>query len=411
MQHPGRRDGIEQEMTRAVGEWYEQVWESMKSVPSPSANQSLSIRPRIPVAAPVLDGHESEYVIECLSTSWISSKGRFITEFENAFAEFCGVKYAVCTTNGTAALHLALAALGIKPGDEIILPSLTYIASANVVRYCGATPVFVDNHVHTFNMDPDEVAARITKQTKAIMPVHLYGHPVDLDPLKRLAEEHNLFLVEDAAEATGARYKGRRIGGHGTCAAFSFFGNKIITTGEGGMVTTNDDELASQLRLLRGQGQDPQRPYWFPVIGYNYRMTNIAAAIGLAQVERADFHLKARKHVAERYNQRLSHLSDKIALPRTEPWADHAYWMYTILLLDSVSKNRDRVMQDLDAAGIETRPVFYPVHILPPYRDSTKRLFPRAELCGSRGINLPTHGRLTEQDMERVAEAVETSVE
>lgn len=383
----------------------------MDFVRCPASKQSATVQHRIPVAAPVLDGREAEYVLECLSTSWISSKGRFITEFENAFAEFCDVKHAIATCNGTTALHLALVALGIGPGDEVIVPTLTYIASANAVRYCGATPVFVDNCVHTFNMDPNEVAAKITPQTKVIMPVHLYGHPVDLSPIMRLAKEHRIFVVEDAAEAVGARYNGRRIGSHGTCATFSFFGNKIITTGEGGMVTTNDDELACRLRLLRGQGQDPDRPYWFPVIGYNYRMTNIAAAIGLAQVERAEFLLQTRKQIAKGYHERLRHLSEKIALPQTEPWADHVYWMYTILLREGVSKSRERVMQDLDAAGIETRPVFYPLHILPPYRGDAKGPFPRAEFCGSRGINLPTHGRLTEPDIDRVAEAVQASVE
>jgi perosamine synthetase len=382
----------------------------MKTLPGSAAKNSPSIYPRIPVAAPVLDGRETEYVLECLSTSWISSVGRFINEFEKAFADHCGVKHAVATNNGTTALHVALVALGLKPGDEVILPSLTYIASANVVRYCGATPVFVDNDVRTFNMDINEVAAKITSRTKGIMPVHLYGHPVDLDPVLKLAHEHGLFLLEDAAEAVGARYKGRQIGGHGTCAAFSFFGNKVITTGEGGMVTTNDDELASRLRLFRGQGMDPQRRYWFPVIGYNYRMTNVAAAIGLAQLERVDVHIKRRKAIAEDYDRRLAPLSDRISLPTVEPWADHAYWMYTIMLRDNVSKDRDQVMQDLEEDGIETRPVFYPMHVLPPYRDFATGSFPGAELCSSRGISLPTHARLTKRDMDRIVDALAVSI-
>ena len=366
--------------------------------------------PRIPVAAPVLDGRETEYVLECLKTSWISSNGRFIGEFEKAFAAFCGVKHAIATNNGTSALHLALVALGLKPGDEVIVPTLTYIASANAIRYCHAKPVFVDNDIHTFNMDPEDVAAKISPRTRGIMPVHLYGHPADLDPILKLAQKHDLFVVEDAAEAVGAMYKGRVIGGHGTCATFSFFGNKIITTGEGGMVTTNDDELAARLRLYRGQGVDPKRKYWFRVVGYNYRMTNIEAAIGLAQLEHINQHLAARKTVAEGYHKRLANLSDRIALPISENWAEHAYWMYTILLRDQVSKNRDRVMQELDDFGIETRPVFYPLHILPPYHNAAHGSFPRAELCGARGINLPTYGRLTESDLDRVASALETAL-
>ena len=368
------------------------------------------VQSRIPVAAPVFSGRETEYVLECLTTSWISSNGRFISEFETAFAAFCGVKHAIATNNGTSALHLALVALGLQPDDEVIVPSLTYIASANAVRYCNAKPVFVDNDIHTFNIDPEEIESKITPRTKAIMPVHLYGHPVDLDPILKIANDHGLFVVEDAAEAIGAKYKGRIIGGHGNCATFSFFGNKIITTGEGGMVTTNDDGLAERLRLFRGQGVDPKRRYWFPVVGYNYRMTNVAAAIGLAQLECIDTHLRARKTVAAGYDQRLAHLSDKVALPMTENWADHAYWMYTIRLQDSVAKERDRVIQDFEAQGIETRPVFYPLHVLPPYRHGSEGPFPRAEMCGGRGINLPTHGRLTDQDMDRVASVLEASV-
>jgi perosamine synthetase len=383
----------------------------MKASPSHAPKATTSGHPRIPVAAPVLDGREAEYVLECLSTNWISSAGRFIGEFEKAFASFCGVKHAVATNNGTTALHLALVALGLQPGDEVIVPSLTYVASANAVRYCAATPVFVDNDIGTFNMDPREVARKITARTKGIMPVHLYGHPVDLDPILTLAREYGLFVLEDAAEAVGSRYKGRLIGGHGTCATFSFFGNKIITTGEGGMVTTNDDALAARLRLFRGQGMDPEQRYWFPVIGYNYRMTNIAAAIGLAQLERVDIHLKRRKAVADAYDQALAGLSEWISLPKIEPWAEHAYWMYTILLRDRVSKTRDKVMQELDEAGIETRPVFYPMHVLPPYRDPAQGRFPHAELCGARGINLPTYGSLTAEEIAFVAQVLAASVQ
>ena len=378
----------------------------MKASRNQPAKSHKVLHPRIPVAAPVLDGRETEYVLECLSTSWISSAGRFIGEFERAFAAFCGVKHAVATNNGTTALHLALIALDLKPGDEVILPTLTYVASANAVRYCNANPVFVDSDISTFNLDPREIASKITARTKGIMPVHLYGHPVDLDPILDLAREHGLFVLEDAAEAVGARYKGRVIGGHGTCATFSFFGNKIITTGEGGMVTTDDDALAARLRLFRGQGVDPQRRYWFPVIGYNYRMTNIAAAIGLAQLERIDIHLERRKAIAEAYNKALGPLSEWISLPRSEPWAEHCYWMYTITLRESVTKTRDEVMRHLDEDGIETRPIFYPMHVLPPYRDSAAGSFPRAEFSSSRGINLPTHGNLTEQDIRYVAQAV-----
>ena len=258
----------------------------MNTSASPSVQKVEEVIHRgIPVAEPLLDGRETEYVLECLQTNWISSQGKFITQFESAFAEYCGVRHAIAVNNGTAALHLCLLALGVKAGDEVIVPSLTYVATANAVRYCNATPVFVDNDLRTFNIDANEIAAKITPSTKAIIPVHLYGHPADMDPILEIADKHRLFVVEDAAEAVGARYKDSRAGGIGTCAAFSFFGNKIITTGEGGMVTTNDEAIAARLRMLKGQGMDPDRRYWFPIIGYNYRMTNIAAAIGLAQLE------------------------------------------------------------------------------------------------------------------------------
>ena len=362
--------------------------------------------PRIPVAAPVLDGREREYVLECLDSNWISSAGRFIEAFERSFAETCGVRHAVATNNGTTALHLALVALGLKPGDEVIVPTLTYIASANAVTYCGATPVFVDCDPATFNLDAAAVAAAITPRTRAIMPVHLYGHPVDMDPLLDLARAHGLHVGEDAAEAVGARYKDRVVGGIGDCATFSFFGNKIITTGEGGMVTTNDDALAARLRLYRGQGMDPNRRYWFPVVGYNYRMTNIAAAIGLAQLERLDHHLAARVTLARAYDAALEGLTDRLVRPVAMNWAQHAYWMYTVVLSDAVAKPRDQVIAELDALGIETRPVFHPMHTLPPYQDARGGPFPKAEHAGARGLNLPTYGALRGSDIERIAGAL-----
>jgi perosamine synthetase len=365
---------------------------------------------RIPVAAPVLDGREREYVMECLETGWISSMGRFIAAFEDRFAAYCGVKHAVAVNNGTTALHLALVALDLQPGDEVLVPSLTYIASANAVKYCNATPVFVDNEPRTFNLDPADLEKRITPRTRGIMPVHLYGHPADMDPILELAERHGLFVLEDAAEAVGARYKGRQVGGIGDCATFSFFGNKIITTGEGGMVTTNDDDLAQRLRLYRNQGADPQRRYWFPVIGFNYRMTNIAAAIGLAQMERIDHHLAARRSLAAAYHSRLEHLEDKIRLPVSENWAEPVWWMYTIMLRDGVGQSRDRVAEAMDREGIETRPMFHPLHTLPPYQAEPGTDLANAEACAARGLHLPTHGGLSDDDLDRVVAALDRAL-
>jgi perosamine synthetase len=378
--------------------------------PTSQNDASAATMPRIPVAAPVLDGRETEYVMECMQTSWISSNGRFIGAFEAAFAKFIGVKHAIATNNGTTALHLALVALDLQPGDEVIVPTLTYIASANAVRYCGATPVFVDSDPHTFNIDPADVARKITPKTKGIMPVHLYGQSADMDPLLALAKQHDLFILEDAAEAIGATYKGRHVGSIGNCATFSFFGNKIVTTGEGGMITTNDDALAARLRLFRGQGMDPQRRYWFPVIGYNYRMTNIAAAIGLGQMERVDHHLAVRASIGQSYNAKLAKLGNKIVLPKVEPWANHVYWMYTIVLGEGVTRSRDEVMARMDAQGIETRPVFYPMHVMPPYLEEGA-VYSGADLASARGINLPTHGMLSEQDIDRVVAALQLAID
>lgn len=360
---------------------------------------------RIPVAKPLLEGNEIKYVTECIETSWVSSAGRFIPAFEARFAEFCGVEHCIATNNGTTALHLALVAMGVGPGDEVIVPTLTYIASANAVSYCGATPVFADCDPRTMNIDPQSVASRIGPKTKGILVVHLYGHPADMDPINELAAAHGLFVLEDAAEAHGAEYKGRRVGGMGRCATFSFFGNKIVTTGEGGAVTTNDAELAAKLRLYRGQGMDPARRYWFPVIGYNYRMTNIQAALGLAQMERVDTALSRRARLAGWYDAALAPLADVVQRPHVETWARPSWWMYTVLLKGADAARRDGVMTALDAAGIETRPVFYPMHIMPPYFEAEGH-YPVSDVCAASGLNLPTHEGMSEADVARIAGAL-----
>ena len=366
--------------------------------------------PRIAVAAPTLYGNEKRYVLECLETTWISSIGRFITEFERAFARFCGVEHAIAVNNGTNALHLALVVLGLKPGDEVIVPTLTYIATANAVTYCGAKPVLVDCNPRTLNMDPGAIAGKITAHTKGIIPVHLYGHPADMDPILSIAREHGLFVLEDAAEAHGAEYRGRRVGGLGNCAAFSFFGNKIMTTGEGGMVTTNDSDLAAKLRLYRGQGLAQGRRYWHSVVGYNYRMTNIAAALGLAQLEQIEELIGARERLAGWYHSKLERLANKLVTQAAEPWTCPVLWMQTVMLRSGGEAERDGVIRTLDAAGIETRPVFYPMHLLPPYQEDAT-LYPNATRCALRGMNLPTHGGLTEADVERICGALNAALE
>lgn len=359
---------------------------------------------RISVAQPKLAGNERKYVLDCLDTNWISSNGKYIGAFESSFAEFCGVKHAIAANNGTTALHLALVALGLQAGDEVIIPTVTYIATANAVRYCGATPVLVDVDAETMNIDPSAIEAKVTSRTRGIIPVHLYGHPADMTAVNDVASRHELWVLEDAAEAHGAEVHGRKVGSLGTCATFSFFGNKIVTTGEGGMVTTNDDELAAKLRLFRGQGMDPERRYWFPVVGYNYRMTNIQAAIGLAQMETVNNSLEERDRLAGWYDELLAPHADRLVLPVKRPWAREVYWMYNIFLRDGGEQRRDAVMQRMDEAGVETRPVFYPMHVMPPYREDTS--YPVADEWYARGINLPTHQDLTKDDVKRVVDSL-----
>ena len=292
--------------------------------------------------------------------------------------------------------------LGVQAGDGVIVPSLTFIATANAVKYCGAHPLFVDCESDTWNIDPTLVEAAITPRTKGIIVVHLYGHPVEMDPILAVARRHGLFVVEDAAEAYGAEYKGRKVGSLGDIATFSFYGNKIITTGEGGMVVTNDPALATRVRRLREQGADSQRRYWFPMIGYNYRMTNLAAAIGVAQMEKAGWHMARRFEVAAWYREELRGLP-WLSWQVEKEWAKHAYWMFSIVLNEGMRLNRDTLISHLHKQGVETRPIFYPLHILPPYLNNGSRdRLPVAERIGRNGITLPTWAGLTHQDVRYI---------
>ncbi len=355
------------------------------------------------VSSPILNGNEKKYVNDCLNTGWISSNGKYVEEFEKKFSEFCSTKYAVSCCNGTVALHLSLLGKNVVPNDEIIMPTLTYIATANAAKYCGAKPIFVDSDPETWNIDPNLIEEKISDRTRGIVVVHLYGHPVDMDPVLEIAKKYGLFVVEDAAESHGALYKNRIVGSLGDCGSFSFYGNKIITTGEGGMVVTNNMSLADSIRTIKGQGADPERRYWHNVIGYNYRMTNIEAAIGLAQLEKIDWHLQRRREIANLYNLYLDPLKDYIQLPVEKHYANHAFWMYTILLKKTIKLSRDDFMKQLQTDGIETRPIFYPIHTLPPYKEDNGN-YPVAEKIAARGINLPTHCGLLELDIQFIAE-------
>jgi perosamine synthetase len=359
---------------------------------------SEGVHMRYRVAAPDLSGNESAYVNECLRSTWISSNGPFISKFEASIAGCTNTRHAIATCNGTVALHLALTGLGVGPGDEVIVPSLTFVATANAVGYCGASPVFADSTRDTWCLSVESVARMLSPRTRAVIPVHLYGHPCDMGPLLELARQHGLWIIEDCAEALGATYQSRPVGSFGIVSTFSFYGNKLVTTGEGGMVVTDDEALAERLRLLRGQGMDPQRRYWHPLIGFNYRMTNIAAALGLAQMERFDQLLHDRRQIAAWYNERLVSLPFFV-LPVEAAGASSAFWMYSILTPNHAW--RESLMADLDKKGIETRPFFYPVHEFPMYQGCRNDdNCPVARDLSYRGLSLPTSSYLKKRDMD-----------
>lgn len=360
---------------------------------------------KISIAAPVFNGNEKKYLNECIDTGWVSANGRFIDEFQQKFAEFCGTKYALACSNGTVTLHLALKALGIGPGDEVIMPSLTYIATANAATYCGAKPVFVDSDVNTWNMDPNAIESAITPRTKALIPVHLYGLPADMDAISEIADRHGIPVVEDAAEAHGAKWGEKRVGAIGKIGSFSFFGNKIITSGEGGMLVTDDKELYQKMKSLRSQGVSPDKRYWHTEVAFNYRMTNMQAAIGLGQLEKIDWHMAQRQRVAALYSKYFDGMKDYITVQAVPQKATHVYWMNSVVLSDRVHKMRNQVMEEMEKKGIEMRPLFYPMHIMPPYYDPELHL-PVAEKLSERGINLPSHAQLTDDEIRYIADSL-----
>lgn len=359
--------------------------------------------PRIPVYQPDLSGNERTYVLECLDSTWISSKGHFIQDFESAFADFVGTPHATTVCNGTVALHVALLALGIGSGDEVIVPSLTYIASVNAIRYVGATPIFCDSLPDTWQLDPADVERRITPRTRAVMAVHLYGGACDMRHLKALCEPRGIKLIEDCAEAIGTRLDGQHVGTFGDIATFSFFGNKTITTGEGGMVVSKDPALDSVIRHLRGQGLAANGEYWHDIVGYNYRMTNICAAIGLAQLERIDSILAGKAALAGRYREAM--VNSSVVFQGTTIGEGSSHWMVTILT--PTAADRDSLRRALADTGIETRPVFHPVHTMPMYCASHSVL-PVAVDIASRGINLPSWQQLAESDVTDITNVIST---
>lgn len=361
---------------------------------------------KYPVYKPYFTGNEKKLVLECVDSTWISSKGKFINEFESRFAEYLGVRHAITASNGTVALHLALMALGIGEGDEVLVPTLTYIASVNAITYTGAKVVFVDSEPEYWQMDVADAERKITSRTRAIMPVHLYGHACDMNKIMNLALKNSILVIEDCAEAVGTRFEDRLVGTFGDVAAFSFFGNKTITTGEGGMVVTNRELYANLATRLKGQGLANDREYWHDIIGYNYRMTNICAAIGCAQMEAIEQVLELKQQIATWYQEELVNTPVKIHAVR--PNTFHSYWMVSILT-DNPS-HRDPLRAWLKKHSVETRPLFYPAHQMSMYTRPDE-LYPVADDISSRGINLPSYPDLNKADIVDICHLVKNYFE
>jgi perosamine synthetase len=361
----------------------------------------------IPVNEPTIGAQEMAYVRECLETGWISSAGRFIDRFETEFAAYCGMKHGVAVANGTVALELAVASLGIGAGDEIIMPTFTIISCAQAAVYNGATPVLVDSDPDTWCMDVSQVEAKITPRTRAIMPVHIYGHPVDMDPLRELADTYGLFIIEDAAEAHGAKYRGRRCGGLGDVSCFSFYANKVITTGEGGMVLTSDDAVAEIARSKRNLCFQSERRFYHTELGYNFRLTNLQAALGVAQLERIDEIVARKIEVGGAYTRGLKGLP--LHLPVQREWASNVYWMYGVVLDDSTGLDATEFAALLAVRGVQTRPFFLGMHEQPALWD--RGLFVGehylvAERLARKGLYLPSGTALTDEQLGETIAAV-----
>lgn len=362
----------------------------------------------IPVCEPVLDGDELRYIKDCVETNWISSLGKYIPLFEERLAEYCGMSHGVACSNCTTALHMSMLALGIGPGDEVIIPDFTLIVSANTVIQTGARPVLVDVDPRTWCIAPEAIEEKITPRTRAIMAVHMYGHPCDMEAILEIARRHDLSVIEDCAQTHGAELGGRKLGSFGDAACFSFYGNKILTTGEGGMVLCRDDGLAKRLRLLRDQGFQTPR-FVHEVMGFNYRMTNLQAAIGVAQLEKLDDKVARKRWIGRTYNELLADEPD-LTLPYEAPTAKNVYWMYGVLIGDGFNVTKDELMKRLKDRGVDSRSFFCPMHMQPVYRGDDPRFpdlsgdYPVSTDLWNRGLYLPSGLGLTREQIGEVVE-------
>jgi perosamine synthetase len=361
----------------------------------------------IPISKPYIGAREKQLVLDALDSGWVSSIGKYIDEFEANFARYCGTEYAIAVSNGTTGLHLALAALGLKPGDEVIIPDLTFVATANAVAYTGATPILADIDADTLGMDPASVKSLISARTRAIIPVHLYGHPADMDALTEIGDAHGVPIIEDAAEAHGAEYRGRRVGGLGKCGVFSFYGNKVITTGEGGMLTTNDRDFHQRARRLRDHAMSPQRRYFHEERGFNYRITNLQAALGVAQLERIDDFLGRRAEIMSWYEQEIA-TTEQVRLNRVKNWAKSAFWMVCLEVDWFDETRRHAFMQALKARGIDSRPYFCTMSSMPMYKQTSMPISARKAQIG---LNLPSYYELTRLEVQRIGSDVNAILE
>ena len=367
----------------------------------------------IPVNEPALTERDLELVADCVRTGWVSSAGKYIEAFEQGWAEYCGRKHGIAVSNGTTALQVAARCAGLEPGDEVIMPTFTIMSCALAVVETGARPVLVDSDPRTWCMDVDQLAAKITRRTKAVMPVHIYGHPVDMDPVLELANRHGLAIIEDAAEAHGAEYlcgretatpQWKRCGGFGALSTFSFYANKLITTGEGGMVVTDDAKIAEHARGLRNLSFLPQRRFLHHELGYNYRLTNMQAAMGVAQLERFPSIVARKREVARRYTEGLCGLSG-VQLPVQEKWGRSVYWMYGLVLGDAYDFDATEAARRLKAAGVDTRPFFLGMHSQPVLRERglfAGEDYPVADRIAERGFYLPSGLALTDEQVDQV---------
>jgi len=359
------------------------------------------------IADPELKGNAKKYVNECIDTNWISWRGSFVNKFEAEFCKFNNSKYSSTTSNGTVSLHLIFLALGIKKGDEIIVPNMTYHATPNSVRYVGAKPIFVDADRDTFNIDVDKIEEKINNKTKAIIAVHLFGNPCNMDKIMEIARKHNLYVIEDAAQAHGATYNGIKVGNFGIANSFSFFSNKIITTGEGGMITTPIAEIKTNIEILKNQGEAIGKRYCPIVLGYNYRMTNIQAAIGLSQIEIVEELLEKRKQINKWYRTYLNHLVDEnvIRFQRPEINSEPVYWMNAIKI---IGLDKNKVVKYLNEKSVETRPFFLPMNEINHLKDNDN--YPVSKDLFENGFILPGSTKLNEEDIKHICEELTTII-